>query len=279
MRERGARRAVLAAGAAAVLASTAFAQPRVGGEVTASGYGGGVSGETGASSILGCGSTGIARATLGGGGLRARLRVRESPGAGNDQGLVAEAQGAVEYRAHALESPGEGGAATIPEDTALVGGSLSVGYEGRVVAFHAGALVRQEVDATPDRCPPPPTTCALPPRYTNVSTRAFPQGSFRAGRLDRAYFELGAGAHDPSLVLRPWAYAGLHVALAPRAEIALRIGPQWTFGNNAPVRFDVAATIPLGRRVALGLGAAAVVSQDANTGGDGRASLDVRFKP
>lgn len=272
---RDARRVVLATGVAAVLASTAVAQPRVGGEVAVGGYGGSVSGYT---APLGCASAGIARGTIGGAAMRARVRVREHPGPGSDKGFVVEVQGGVEHRAHTAARGGGVSTPSIPEDGALLGGALTVGYDWRWIGLHGGVLAREVVGPATEVCwAGASMPCVLPPRYANVAVHAFPQGVFRFGRLDRVYGEVGVGAHDPALVLRPWAYHGLHVALAPGAELALRVGAQWTFADNVPLRFDLAATIPLGRRFGLGLGAG-IVAESAGMSGDGRASLAVRFK-
>lgn len=262
-------------GAVAVLASTAMAQPRVSGDAAVGGHGGSVSGHTGP---LGCGSAGIARGTVGGAAMRARVRVREHPGTGSEEGFVAEVQGGVEHRAHTAERGGGVSTPSIPEDGMLLGGAFAVGYDWRWIGLHVGVLAREVVGTATEVCRVDASMlCVLPPRYANVAVRAFPQGVFRFGRTDRVYGELGVGAHDPALVLRPWIYHGLHVAIAPGAELALRVGTQWTFAENYPARIDVAATIPLGRRFGLGLGAGIVV-ESAGMSGDGRASLAVRFK-
>lgn len=274
MTRRGLHRALWGACAAAVLGSPAIAQPRVGGEVALSGHGGSVSGYT---APLGCGYAGIARGTLGGAGIRARVRVRDEVLDGSVNGLVAVVQGGIEHRVHTSE-PSGAEASSIPEDRTLFGGSFEVGYDGTAVGFRGGVLLREMIEETDARCPYSATSpCVRPPRYDRVDLRMFPQSALRFGRRDRFYFELGAGAHDPAFVLRPWGYCGVVGSFGPGADFALRVGYQWTFADNVPFRIDLSGTIPLGQRFGLGLGAG-IAASGAGLGGDGRASLALRFK-
>lgn len=266
--------ATLAVGVGVAFPSRGEAQHPVGVDVNVAPYAGRTSGRLPADGRPGS-SGPVVGTTFGGFGARLRVRRLEATG-DRTRGLVLAAQGAVEQQSHDLLADGSGGQEQIPPDQLMAAGSVTIGYEWRLVGFHVGVGGR-EVVGSPlvarfynlcARC--------YQPTYPSTRVSFYPELRLRVGLSDGLYGDASLGAYTPGMALRPGLQVGLGYAARAGHGVALRYGVQSVVGTSFGQRFDLAGSWALNERIAVGLGVA-VVHSNTRVDLDGRATVTLRF--
>ncbi|MDB4928520.1 MAG: hypothetical protein JWM10_1004 [Myxococcaceae bacterium] len=270
-------RVALVAGVAAAFTSRGEAQQGVAVDVEASPYGGSTSGRLPPSGV--CAYSPRVGTAFGGLGARARVRLMDD---GNDRhhGLAVTAQAAVEAQSHTLLAPGSDGQVNIPRDQAMAGGSLAVGYDWRYVGLQLGVGAREYHDNPDSPCTTATgaPSCIRAAQYTSTRALFYPDVALRVGRAAGFHVDAGFGAYTPAVLLRPAGFMSLGYATNAGHELAIRCSAQAVGSGDFSPRIDLSGAWPIGRRVIVGAGVAAV-SSERRVDVDGRASVTLRFGP
>jgi hypothetical protein len=250
------------------------AQQRTAVELEATPYGGTTSGQL--PSRGGCAFAPTVGTTFAGLGARARLHQHHD--GDRTRGLSVVVQGALEGQSHRLLAVGSDMQRDLPADQTMAAGGLTVGHDWRYVGIHAGGIVREVVDGPDLPCDAARADAACLARASYPRTRAnfFPDLRLRGGPSDGLHGELGVGAYSPALLLRPGVHLGVGYTTRRGHDLTARCGLQSTVGDARAARCDLAGSLPLSERVALGLGAA-VVHDDDRVDFDTRAAVTVRL--
>jgi hypothetical protein len=212
------------------------------------------------------------------GGIGAKVRYRQHPHDNRTRGFSVTAQGAIEQQSNTVLAAGSDMQRSVPDDQRMGAGGVNVGYDWRLVGFHAGLIAREVIGAPSIRCAGRNdfTECLAEATYPDTRVAPFPDARVRLGPSEGFHGEVGVGAYTPAMLLRPGAHIGFGYATREGHDVTVRCGAQFNVGFHGGGRCDLSGAMPVSENVTLGLGGA-VAPGDDRVNFDARASVTVRF--